>query len=118
MSEPFPNAPDTRTLLMALASFPLGALSFLLLFLIELWRLGPTDKFPRPSLSLKPWNLRMGLPIFVLMTFLFSSLWGIVFALAKNNGCVAEPLHLFMMSTGGLAGIWGAYRAFPSRFSA
>lgn len=117
MSEPFPNAPQARTLAMSFASLPVGAITFFLLFSIELWRLGPNAKLPRPSLSLKPWNVRMGLPIFVLMTFLFSSVWGTVFALSKSNGYVTEPLHFFLLSVGGLTGIWLVYRLFPSRFS-
>lgn len=117
MSEPFLDTPNPRTLVMVLASFPAGAITFLLLLSVELWRLGPTKKLSPPSLALKPWHLPFGLATFVVLTVLFSSVWGVVFALAKANGQVFEPLHFFMLSAGGLLGMWAAYRIFPSRFS-
>ena len=118
MAEAFPAAIAPRSLAMALASLPVGALTFFLLLSFELWRLGSSRKAPRPSLALKPWNMPFGGAIFVLMTFLFASSWGVLFAVIRDNGHISEPLHYLSLSVGGLIAVWGVHRAFPSRFAA
>jgi hypothetical protein len=118
MAEPWPAGFAPRSITMALVSLPVAALSLFLLLSFELWRLGPNNKASRPSLSLKPWNMPFGGAVFVLMTFFFAGSWGVLFAMIRDNGQVSEPLHFFLLSAGGLIGVWGVYRVFSSRFAA
>jgi hypothetical protein len=118
IAEPLPPGFAPRSIPMAFASFPVGTLTVFLILAIELWRLGPNKKALPPSLTLKPWTMPFGMVMFVLMTFLFASTWGILFSMLRVDGQITEPLHFFCLSVGGLVGIWSVFRALPSRFAA
>jgi ABC-type spermidine/putrescine transport system permease subunit II len=40
----------------------------------------PQRTYEAPSLAVKPWVMPVGIMVFVNATFLFASLWGIIFA--------------------------------------
>ena len=98
--------------------FVVSAISTFILIAIEAWRLGLNSNLSRPSLSLKPWNQPIGLMLFVLLTFLFSSIWGLGISVLSPSGALLAPLYFLSLSNGGLVGMFGAYRVFRSRFKA
>lgn len=65
---------------VALVSLAGSAITLFLISAVELWRTSPEKKALPLSLSLKPWDLPFGLGLFILLTFLFSSVWGLAFA--------------------------------------
>ena len=117
MSESFPGA-EQRSLAEALGALPLSALTIVMIMAVELWRMGPNRKALPPSLSLKPWNMPVGIPQFVMITFLFSSIWGLVFAFIRESGAVEQPLFFLSLSVGGLAGLLAVHHLFRARFVA
>src|SRR5438093_1281283 len=94
LAQPFPGGFEPRSIALAVASLPVGALTFFLVLSFELWRLGADKKVHKPSLALKPWNMPIGSALFALVTFLFAGTWGVAIALILGNGHVAEPLHI------------------------
>lgn len=111
-STPLPILP------VALASFAGGAMTLFLLIAVELWRMKPEEKSLPLSLSLKPWDIPLGLSLFILLTFLFSSVWGLGLAFFIADAQFLEPTRILFISSGGLFGMWGACRVFSSRFVA
>jgi hypothetical protein len=97
------------------ATVVLGAISAMMLLAIELWR---GSKLSRPSLGLLPWNQPVGLILFVALTFLFSGLWGVLFASVSPSGVIEVPIYVLSLSGGALLGLLGCFRVFPSRFQA
>ena len=98
-------------------SFVAGALTLFMIMATELWRRTHQKALP-PSISLKPWNMPMGLPQFILVTFFFSGLWGVFFALFLGAPSIAHPVYVLSLSSGGLVGLLLAYRVFRARFVA
>ena len=118
MAEPLPEGFAPRSISMALATAPVAAVTFFALLAFELWRHGPNHKLPRPSISLKPWQMPLGPAIFVPITFLFSGMWAVMFAAVRGNGQLPEAVHFLLLGAGALIGVWGVHRVFPSRFAA
>ncbi len=118
MSQPLADAETKAALHMThvLAALPLSALNVALLLAIEVWRARPA-KLPAPNIELRPWNMPTGVMQFVLITFFFSGAWGLLFGIALGSNDFRVPLFFLMMSIGGLAGLLGFHRAFPSRFA-
>ena len=116
MSQPFAGA-EPRTATHILAALLLGALTAALLLAIEAWRARP-GKLPAPRIDLKPWHMPTGGMQFVLVTFMFSGFWGLIFGLTLEAADFKEPLFYLAMSIGGLLGILGVHRALQSRFAA
>ena len=100
-----------------LLAFPLGALTSAMLLAIEAWRARP-GKLPAPRIELKPWHMPTGVMQFVLVTFAFASLWGLLFGMLLAGSDVRQPLFFLLMSVGGLAGMLGVFRGLRSRFAA
>jgi hypothetical protein len=98
-----------------LAMATAGAITSFLLLSIELWRLPAGVKVLPPSFSLKPWSMPFGLPTFIFVAFLFSSVWGLAFALALMEHTAEQPVQILMLSLGGLVGLGGACYVFPSK---
>ena len=94
------------------ATFAVGAISVFVLIAIEIWRAGPSRSLSQPSLSLKPWNQPVGLMLFVLLTFLFSSIWGLGISVFSPSGTLLAPLYTFSLASGGLVGLLGGHRVF------
>jgi hypothetical protein len=117
MVESFPDA-EQRSLVEALGALPLSALTVFMIMAIEFWRMGPDKKILRPSLSLKPWNMPVGAMQFVFVTFLFSSVWGLVFAPMRESTAFEQPLFFLSLSVGGLVGLWAVHHLFRARFVA
>ena len=116
MSQPLPGA-ETKSAMHILAALPLSALNVALLLAIEIWRVRP-GKLPAPNMELRPWNMPTGVMQFVFISFIFSGMWGLLFGATLASGDFRLPLFFLMMSVGGLAGLVGFHRAFPSRFAA
>jgi hypothetical protein len=108
----------TPAVAQASATFAVGAISIFVLIAIEIWRAGPSSTLSQPSLSLKPWNQPVGLMLFVLLTFLFSSIWGLGISVLSPTEALLAPLYMFSLASGGLVGLSGAHRVFRSRFRA
>lgn len=116
MAQPIPNATVPQSLGLALASFPISAVTFFLILAIDVWRSRPR-KLTRPSFALKPWNMPAGGALFVLVTFAFAGVWGILVAAILDQAIVVQALQFFLLGLGGLVGVWSAYYVFPSRFT-
>src|SRR5262245_50089431 len=86
LAQPFPGGFEARSVPLAVASLPVGAITFFLALSVELWRLGANRKVPKPSLTLKPWNMPIGFTVFILLTFLFTGIWGVAIAAILDNG--------------------------------
>lgn len=114
MSQRFPGV-EPKTTAQIAGGLPAGALTIFLLLSLEAWRTRPQKLLP-PSVDLKPWQMPMGVTLFVLLTFLFSSFWGVLFGLLLSGSDFREPLFMLLVSAGGLTGVWGAYRAFRTRY--
>jgi hypothetical protein len=97
------------------ATLAAGAVTSFLILSVILWRLPHGARVLPPSLSLKPWTMPFGLSTFLWVTFLFSSLWGMVFAYALPNNTFEQPFQFVTLSVGGLLGLRGACFAFPSK---
>lgn len=104
-------------IIMVVGSFVVGALMFFLFTAIEFWRVPNGRKIIGPSLKLKPWSLPFGIPVFVLITFLFSSIWGLPFAILISSMSVSHPAQFLSLSTGGLLGIYLSTHVFSSRIA-
>lgn len=119
MSQPLsgPETIDALHMTHVLAALPLSALNVALLLALEVLRARPA-KLPTPNIELRPWNMPTGVMQFVLITFVFSGAWGLLFGIALGSNDFRVSLLFLMMSIGGLAGLLGFHRAFPSRFAA
>lgn len=117
MAQPLLEVFAPRSISMALASFPLAAVTSFSLIALELWRY-PNHKLPRPSIHLKPWQMPLGCVIFVSISFMFSGVWAVVFALAQGGGQLPEAVHFLLLGSGFFIGVWGVLRVFPARFAA
>jgi hypothetical protein len=117
LAQPAPAnfVPPSSTALMA---FPAGAFWIFVLMAVEAWRAGPHRRLSPPSLSLKPWVMPTGVLLFVLLTFLFASTWGLAFAAFLPAASAQVPIHFFALSSGGVVGLWVVPRVFPSKFHA
>ncbi len=115
MAQPAP-ASFAAPLRSAWVAFPAAAFWVFVLVAIDALRTAAPRRLSRPSLSLKPWVMPAGLMLFVLLTVLFSSIWGLACAALLPAARVQMPLSLFAMSCGGVVGLWAAPHAFPSRF--
>ena len=78
----------------------------------------PHRTYEAPSLAVKPWVMPVGIMVFVNTTFLFASLWGIIFAAVLPSTSVMTPAFFLAVSVGGIAGLWVTPHVFPSRFRA
>lgn len=118
MSQPLagPETIDALHTTHVLAALPLSALNVALLLALEVWRARPA-KLPAPNIELRPWNMPTGVMQFVLITFVFSGAWGLLFGIALGSNDFRVSLFFLMMGIGGLAGLLGFHRAFPSRFA-
>ena len=114
MSQPLGFEPKTK--LQTAAGIPIGAMMTFFLLGIEAWRAAPRS-LQAPSIELKPWQMPTGLLQFVLVTFMFSGFWGVVFGAVLPSSDFGEPLFFLLISVGGLGGVIGVHRAFRSRFS-
>jgi hypothetical protein len=117
MAESFPGI-EQRSIVEALLALPLGALTVLMIMAVELWRLAPGGKLLAPSLSLKPWNMPVGVIQFVSVTFLFSSIWGLVFAPMRTSGAIEQSLFVLSLGVGGLVGLFAFHHLYRARFVA
>lgn len=107
---------DAPPLGQLVASFPLVLLTCVVLFWLELRRLPPGQFAERPSLKLKPWNRPTGLLLFVGLTFVFASLWGVGIAVVAHMPGLLIALHFLSLGAGTLAAIFVCRHAFPSKF--
>jgi hypothetical protein len=96
-------------------SFPMAIASVGLLSYLGLRRRGLPPEEARLNLDLRPWQQPIGVMQFILLTFLFSSLWGIGFVPILRSGSVLVPLRAFALALGGILGLWGACYAYRSR---
>jgi hypothetical protein len=72
-----------------------------------------SNSLPRPSLSLKPWNLPMGLSLFVSISFVAIGAWALVFSFVRDGTLrLANPLPL-VVGLVWLGGTLLAPRLFP-----
>ena len=117
MAESFPGD-EQRSLVEVLFALPLSAASVIAIMAIKFWRLAPGAKLLAPSLSLKPWNMPVGVIQSVSVTFLFSSIWGLVFAPMRSSGAIEQPLFFLFLSVGSLAGLFAVHRFYRARFVA
>lgn len=114
----FPPPNNYNSLLTVVGAFLGGVFTFFLLMTIEVWRTPSERRVAGPSLNLKPWNLPFGIPVFVLITFLFSSIWGVFFAILVPAMSVSHPAQCLALSTGGLIGLRLCTHVFSSRIVA
>ena len=114
----FSSEAGGNSVLAMLGSLPAGVLTLFVLMAIELWRLPPGTRVPGPSLDLKPWQLPFGIPVFVFVTFLFSSIWGLLIVLAVPDTFLFYPAQMLMLSVGGLVGLKLASHVFSARIAA
>lgn len=114
----FSSEAGGNSVLAMVGSLPAGVLTLFILMSIELWRLPPGKRVPGPSLDLKPWHLPFGIPVFVFVTFLFSSIWGLLIALAVPDSFLFYPAQMLMLSAGGLVGLKLASHVFSARIAA
>jgi hypothetical protein len=114
----FPPSDNHTTALMVVGSFLGGIFTLFLLMAIELWRIPSGRQIVGPSLTLKPWNLPFGIPMFVLITFLFSSIWGVLFGFLVPAMSASHPAQFLSLSIGGLLGLRLSTHVFASRIAA
>jgi len=94
-----------------------GFLTIVMISLVELFKY-KSIIFSRPSLTLKPWqSYPVGLIVFIITTFLFSSVWGLLFA-GFSGINLALPLMVFGMASGCAFGGWVILLLFRGRFNA
>jgi len=117
MAELFPGV-EQRSLVEALLALPLSALTVLMIMAVEFWRLAPGARLSAPSLSLKPWNMPVGVIQFVSVTFMFSGIWGLVFAPMRTSGAIEQPLFFLSLSVGSLVGLFAVHHIYRARFVA
>jgi len=99
-------------------TFPASAFWIFVLLAFEAWRAGPHRQLSPPSLKLKPWNMPTGVMLFVFVTFLFASIWGLAFGAVLASASMQGPVHILALSSGGLVGLFLAPRILVSRFHA
>lgn len=99
-------------------SFPLALLTFGGLYWLELRRLLPGQLAQPPSLKLKPWNRPTGLMLFIGLTFVFASLWGVVIAAIGDLPGLRIAVNFLMLGAGAVVAIFACRRIFPARFDA
>jgi hypothetical protein len=114
----FPPPESHSSLFMAVASFFGGIISFFLLMSIELWRTPSGRQVAGPSLNLKPWHFPFGIPMFALITVLFSSIWGVFFTVVVPALSASHPAQFLSLSVGGLLGLRLCTHVFTSRIAA
>jgi len=99
-----------------LAMFPVAIACGLVLTVLELSRMPAGKRADMPSLMLKPWNYPTGLLQFIALTFVFSSVWGIVFVIARGLPGAYAALHFLALGGGPLVALLLAPRILPSKF--
>lgn len=107
---------DGPSLGQLFASFPVALLTFVVLFGVSLYRLPLGRRVQRPSLDLKPWNQPTGFLLFLALTFVFSSFWGVGIAVAGQLSGLRVALHFLALGAGALAAIFVSRYVFPSKF--
>jgi hypothetical protein len=100
------------------ASFPLALLTCIVLFGLELRRLRLGQFAEQPSLKLKPWNRPTGFLLFIGLTFVFASVWGVGIAVLAHMPGLRVALHVLSLGAGTVASIFVCRHAFPSKFGA
>jgi len=100
------------------ASFPLGILSFVVLFWFELRRLPPGQVADQPSFNLKPWNRPTGMAFFIGITFVFAALWGIPIAILAHLPGLRTAVNALVLGIAPITAIFVCSHVFPSKFSA
>ena len=113
-----PPAPHNPGALLLVAALPIALATSVGLVWLELRRLPAGSIAKSPSLSLKPWNLPAGLVLFVGLTFLFSSVWGICLSVLLPLPGLEFAIYLFLLSAGLVGGVFASRYAFPTRFGA
>jgi hypothetical protein len=98
------------------ASFPLALLTCVVLFWLELRRLPPGQFAQLPSLRLKPWNRPTGFILFIGLTFVFTSLWGVVIAAVAHLPGLRVALHFLLLGAGTVGAVLVCRHAFPAKF--
>ncbi len=99
-------------------SFPLALLTCIVLFWLELRRLPHGQFAERPSLDLKPWNRPTGLLLFIGLTFVFTSVWGVGIAAFAQMPGLRAALHFLSLGAGTVAAVFVCRHAFPAKFGA
>jgi hypothetical protein len=117
-SAPAGFVPSSSSALATLLAFPASAFWTFVLLAFEAWRAGPHHRLSPPSLKLKPWNMPTGVVLFVFITFLFASVWGLAFGAILTSASMQGPLHILALSSGGLVGLFLAPCILVSRFHA
>ena len=112
---PASNAPSWSRLLL---SFPLALATCVVLFWLELRRLPPGKLAESPSFNLKPWNRPTGFLLFIGLTFVFASLWGVAISATAQLPGLRVALHFLALGIGTVGAIYVCRYAFPSKFSA
>src|SRR5690349_21687257 len=75
------------------ATFPISLLFGVLMIWLELRSLPLGRLADPPSLKLKPWNRPTGIVLFIGLTFVFASVWGVAIALAANMSGIRVALN-------------------------
>ncbi len=98
------------------ASFPVALLFSVVMIWLELRTLPAGRLADQPSLKLKPWNRPTGLILFVGLTFVFASLWGVAIALAANMSGLRASLNALSLGAGAVGALIVCRHAFPAKF--
>lgn len=108
----FPVQPGD-SIYSSLLAFPLAVVFLGGLVSFELYRRKFRPENACLNINLKPWEQPLGVLQFVLLTFLFSSTWGLGFSVSQS-ATPFVPLQALGMSVGGLTGAWAACRVYRS----
>ncbi|EYC52782.1 hypothetical protein AZ34_03890 [Hylemonella gracilis str. Niagara R] len=74
-------------------------------------------KLPAPSLRLKPWDLPIGLMVFIGLTFTFTGIWGVALAIGFGLSSPTQALYFLALGLGFAIGCYTASRLMPDRFT-
>jgi hypothetical protein len=109
---PFATANNEKSIVDSVSVFPLaltvfGSMAFWTMISAKI-----QHEDARISLDIKPWERPLGIFVFVPVSFIFVSIWGMGFSIFLHDKGLAGSLEVFSMASGILTGAWCACHAY------
>jgi hypothetical protein len=113
---PLAAAENEKSILDALVSFPVALIIFGLMafFAMKSAKIGASDA--HISLDIKPWKRPLGTFVFVPISIIFISAWGVCFSVFRHKKGLVGTIEVLAFASGLLLGTWLACRVYRNKY--
>jgi hypothetical protein len=113
---PLAATENEKSILETLMSFPLALIGFGLMafFAMKSAKINSSEAHIR--LDIKPWKRPLGTFVFVPISFVFISVWGIGFSVFLHKKGLLGTIGVLALASGVLFGTWFACRVYRNKY--